>query len=430
MPQADGAVLAYGAELAVGDRALAPYAASRSASRGRVRDEPPCPTRNPVQRDRDRVLHSTAFRRLMHKTQVFLYHEGDHYRTRLTHSLEVAQIARTLARQLRLDEDLAEALALAHDLGHPPFGHAGERALDAIMAPYGGFDHNVQSFRIVTRLERKYTAFDGLNPCWETLEGLIKHNGPPALGGRLPVGEASRASENPPKNQQLIHAVRHFEARMPLDLDRHASAEAQAAAVADDIAWMTHDIDDGLRAGLIEAGDLDAVPLVREVMANVPAGLGEEASRRIYEVVRRLITLLVRDVVIESRARLAVLAPLTADDIRGAGRDVVAFSEAMAGEIGALRRFLFTRLYRHPLVDRDMDNAQAVVRDLMVRYRADPAAMPRAWSAEAVALPERRRARLTADFVAGMTDRFALSEHARLFKTTPPVGEPVGEPVG
>lgn len=403
MPQADGAGLAYGAELGVGDRSLATYAASRIPSRGRLHDEPHCPTRNAVQRDRDRILHSTAFRRLMHKTQVFLYHEGDHYRTRLTHSLEVAQIARTLARQLRLDEDLAEALALAHDLGHPPFGHAGERVLDQCMKPWGGFDHNVQSFRIVTRLERKYTAFDGLNLSWETLEGLIKHNGPP------------RAAPHAAGHQQLLHAVRHFETGMSLDLDRRASAEAQVAAVADDIAWMTHDIDDGLRAGHLSVADLLSVPLVSRVLAGVPEGRGGgDGQRRIYEVVRRLITLLVSDVVAEARARLAALAPETADDIRGAESDVIAFSASMAGELGALRRFLFERLYRHPVVDRDMHNAQGVVRDLMARYMSDTDALPRAWAEEAGSLGDRRRARLVADFVAGMTDRFALGEHRRL----------------
>lgn len=414
MPQADGAPIdaarSYGAELAVGDRSPASYAASRLPSRGRLYPEPACTTRSPVQRDRDRVLHSTAFRRLMHKTQVFLYHEGDHYRTRLTHSLEVAQIARTIARQLRLDEDLAEALALAHDLGHPPFGHAGERELDRIMAPWGGFDHNVQSFRIVTRLERKYGAFDGLNLCWETLEGLIKHNGPPL------------ATKEAHGSRQLLHAVRHFDQRMSLDLGRRASGEAQVAAVADDIAWMTHDIDDGLRAGLLRPEDLEVVPLVCDALAGVPQGRADDASRRIYEVVRRLITQLVRDVVGEARARLAALAPETAEDIRGHARDVVAFSSAMTAELAILRRFLFERLYRHPAVERDMGRAKAVVRDLMARYMAEPESLPRAWAEEALNLEERRRARLVADFVAGMTDRFALAEHKRLFGAASPIG--------
>jgi dGTPase len=432
MPQADGAVgpvdPAYGADLAVGERSLAPYAASRMPSRGRLHPEPPCPTRNPVQRDRDRVLHSTAFRRLMHKTQVFLYHEGDHYRTRLTHSLEVAQIARTMARQLRLDEDLAEALALAHDLGHPPFGHAGERAMNAVLAPWGGFDHNVQSFRIVTGLERKYAAFDGLNLCWETLEGLIKHSGPIEVApdealdfapGVLPAGSrppgAGGVGEGGAAGRQLLHAVRHFEARFSLDLHRRASGEAQVAAIADDVAWMTHDIDDGLRAGLIEVGDLLAVPLVREVLAGVPEGRGEEAAQlRIYEVVRRLITILVRDVVDEARRRLSALAPRTADDIRGAQRDVAAFSVSMAAELGVLRRFLLERLYRHEIVVRDMSEAQAVVRDLLARYMSDAGALPKAWREAAGRLDDRRRARLVADFVAGMTDRYALGEHRRL----------------
>jgi dGTPase len=405
-PAAEGHA-GYGAELEAGARSVAAYAASRRPSRGRLHPEPPCPTRNPVQRDRDRVLHSSAFRRLIHKTQVFVFHEGDHYRTRLTHSLEVAQIARTLARQLRLDEDLAEALALAHDLGHPPFGHAGERALDEIMAPYGGFDHNVQSFRIVSRLERKYAAFDGLNLCWETLEGLIKHNGPP------------RAAPDAQANRQLLHAVRQFEARMSLDLDRYASAEAQVAAIADDIAWMTHDIDDGLRAGLIEADDVAAVPLIAALLPAIPAGASADPARRIYEVVRRLITDLIRDAVTETRARLARLAPQSADDIRNAGEPCVAFSPAMTTELGELRRFLFARLYRHPRVTRVMDDAQAMLRDLMARYVADASALPRAWSEEAVSLDERRRARLVADFLAGMTDRFAVGEHRRLFPATP-----------
>ena len=367
--------IAYGAELAPGERRLAPYAASRAPSRGRLTPEPACPTRSPMQRDRDRVLHSTAFRRLIYKTQMFLFHEGDHFRTRLTHSLEVAQIARTVARQLRLDEDLAEALALAHDLGHPPFGHAGERALDAIMAPHGGFDHNVQSFRIVTRLERKYAAFDGLNLTWETLEGLIKHNGPPV--------RATGASDD-----VLLHAVRHFDARMPLDLTRWASAEAQVAALADDIAWMTHDIDDGLRAGLVGFPDLVEVPLVRSAVEGSTRGRAD-ASRLIYEVVRRLITDLVTDVVGQSRARLAALAPQHPDDIRAATAPVVAFSAEMTADLAILRRFLFERLYRHERVMRVMGDAQGVVRDLVGRYIADAAALPEAWQQQAAGLDER-----------------------------------------
>src|SRR5262245_835158 len=300
-----GLQMQYGAELAAGGRALAPYAASRCASRGRLYPEPPCPTRNSVQRDRDRVLHSTAFRRLMYKTQVFLFHEGDHYRTRLTHSLEVAQIARTVARQLRLDEDLAEALALAHDLGHPPFGHAGERALDAAARPWGGFDHNAQSFRIVTRLERKYAGFDGLNLSWETLEGLVKHNGPVPEDQSLPLRKATRTVET----------------WQALDLGRWASAEAQAAAIADDIAYCNHDLDDALRAGLIDRSGLHEAPwagaIARELGTRL-AGAPLEEGRYAYEVTRRSITLMVADVVGEARRRLAALAPVSADDIRAA----------------------------------------------------------------------------------------------------------------
>ncbi|MGE0626938.1 MAG: deoxyguanosinetriphosphate triphosphohydrolase [Hyphomicrobiaceae bacterium] len=406
----------YGAELVPGERSLATYAASAIPSRGRLVPESPCPTRNNVQRDRDRVLHSTAFRRLIYKTQMFLYHEGDHYRTRLTHSLEVAQIARAIARQLRLDEDLAEALALAHDLGHPPFGHAGERALDQILAPCGGFDHNVQSFRIVTLLERKYAAFDGLNLSWETLEGLIKHNGPPRRSGE-------------DGDRRLLHALRRFEARMSLNLDQHGSAEAQTAAIADDIAWMTHDIDDGLRAGLIGVGDLADVPLLRETIDDIekrgeawhlsPVADDSDTSRGIYEVVRRLITDLIRDVVVQTRRNLAALAPRTAGDIRQAGYTLVTFSDGMAVQIADLRRFLFARLYRHQRVMRVMGDAQEVVRGLVERYVAEPGKLPPAWQAQAAPLDERRRLRLIGDFVAGMTDRYAIGEHRRLFATTP-----------
>jgi len=396
----------YGAELAPGERSLGPYAASRVASRGRLHSEPPCPTRSPFQRDRDRILHSTAFRRLSYKTQMFLFHEGDHYRTRLTHSLEVAQISRTIARQLRLDEDLAEALALAHDLGHPPFGHAGERALNEVMDRWGGFDHNVQSFRIVTRLERRYRSFDGLNLTWESLEGLVKHNGPPARG---------RAAGD----QALIKALADFDGGMDLALDRLASAEAQVAALADDIAWHTHDIDDGLRAGLIAAEDLVEVPLLQSLLAAQDLNGEDDQARRIYELVRRLITQLIADAVAQSRTRLARLAPRNADDIRAAGAPVVAFSDAMAAALDQLRTFLYARLYRHARVMRVMEGAEAVVRDLVGRYLAEPAAMPAPWQDEARGLDEQHRARLVADYVAGMTDRYALAEHRRLFDATP-----------
>ena len=397
----------YGAGLRPGERSPAGYAASAVPSRGRRYAEPECPTRSPFQRDRDRIIHAAAFRRLTHKTQMFIFHEGDHYRTRLTHSLEVAQIARTISRQLRLDEDLAETLALAHDLGHPPFGHAGERALDQVMAPHGGFDHNVQSFRLVTALERKYAAFDGLNLTWESLEGLVKHNGPPV-------------PERTPGDRKLVHALTRFERAMGLELDRHASAEAQCAAIADDIAWHTHDIDDGLRAGLIALADLAEVPILAAGLAEVgQSAPASDPSRRIYAVTRAVITHLIADVVAESRRRLAATEARTPDDIRGAGRPVVAFSDTMRAELDVLRRFLFARLYRHPRVNRIMDDAEAVVRDLLTRYCAEPGQMAQGWSQLAPGLDERRLARLAADFVAGMTDRYALGEHRRLFAATP-----------
>jgi dGTPase len=396
----------YGETLAPGARDPGPYAASALASRGRLHAEPACPTRSPVQRDRDRILHSTAFRRLTYKTQMFVFHEGDHYRTRITHSLEVAQIARTISRQLRLDEDLAEALALAHDLGHPPFGHAGERALSAAVTEHGGFDHNVQSFRILTRLERKYLGFDGLNLTWETLEGLAKHNGPPGRPGRS-------------RDPALLHALRSWPQTFALDLDRHAAAEAQVAAVADDIGWMTHDIDDGLRAGLIELSDLAEVALLAPIVVGLAARTDVEASRRVFSVSRQLITIIIADVVHESRRRLASLRPGSADDIRAAEHEVVGFSAAMLAELKALRTFLFARLYRHPRVVRVMTDAETVVRDLVARYRRDPTALPETWRAGIADLPPRRQVRRIADFVAGMTDRFAIAEHRRLFDATP-----------
>ncbi|MFO7297072.1 MAG: deoxyguanosinetriphosphate triphosphohydrolase [Proteobacteria bacterium] len=396
----------YGAKLPPGARALAPYAASRIPSRGRLYPEPDCPTRSPLQRDRDRILHSTAFRRLNYKTQMFVFHEGDHYRNRLTHSLEVAQIARTIARQLCLDEDLAEAIALAHDLGHPPFGHAGERALDEALREVGGFDHNVQSFRIVTRLERKYASFDGLNLTWETLEGLIKHNGPP-LGS------------DKPGDRILVHAVRNFQKQMDLALDAWPSAEAQAAALSDEIAWMTHDIDDGLRAGLIAFDDLRDLDLLIPIVEQVERMPAIDSSRRIYGVTRQLITVLIADVVGESRLRLAKLAPQTAEDIRKANGPIVSFSAQTEAAARGLKAFLFKRLYRHARVMAVMDKAESIVRDLVAKYREDLSAMPPQWAADAGALDARRRMRLIGDFVAGMTDRYAISEHRRLFDATP-----------
>lgn len=389
----------YGAALKPGERSPSGYAAGAIPSRGRLHPEAECTTRSPFQRDRDRVLHSTAFRRLTHKTQVFLFHEGDHYRTRLTHSLEVAQIARTVARQLRLDEDLAEAIALAHDLGHPPFGHAGERALDGAMHDFGGFDHNAQSLRVVTALERKYTHFDGLNLTWESLEGLAKHNGPVA-------GDAAVA--------KVAHPLERWRS---FALDAWPAAEAQVAALADDIAYVSHDIDDGLRAHLVGLEDLRHQPLCGPLMQRTDS-VGEDA-RAVYELTRRLITVLIADLVGETRARLAALRPQSPDDIRAAGNATVAFSPAMAGEIARLKAFLFERVYRHERVMHVMRGAERIVADLFARYMAEPDAMAEAWRAAWQGLGERRRARLIADFVAGMTDRYAIAEHRRLFDATP-----------
>ena len=391
----------WGEGLLPGEQRLGAWAASGVASRGRKWPEADCLTRSPFQRDRDRVLHSAPFRRLTYKTQVFVYHEGDHYRTRLTHSLEVAQIARTIARQLRLNEDLAEALALAHDLGHPPFGHAGERALDTVMRAHGGFDHNVQSLRIVTKLDRKYATFDGLNLTWETLEGLAKHNGPIRADG------------------PLLEIIAELEdGWRSLDAARWASAEAQVAALADDVAYLNHDVDDGLRAKLISLDDLAQLDIARSLVTTARS-LARDETRVVYEVTRRMITAMIGDLVGESRRRLRALDPGSPDEIRGAGDAVIAFSAPMFANLKQLRAFLFERVYRSPRVTRTMDAAETVVRDVFHRYFTDEASLPETWGEAAHGLDERRRARVISDFVSGMTDRYALAEHRRLFDATP-----------
>lgn len=374
------------------------YATDPAVSRGRLIPEPACPMRTPFQRDRDRIVHATAFRRLTYKTQVFVFHEGDHFRTRLTHSLEVAQIARSIARMLALDEDLAEALALAHDLGHPPFGHAGERALHAAMADFGGFDHNAQSIKVVTRLERKYMAFDGLNLTFEALEGLAKHNGPLGAG---PVRNALESAG------LLPH----------LSLDRPASPEAEAAAIADDIAYNNHDIDDGLRAGLLRLDTLADAPLVGRFVKSALAMRGADRDRAIYEVNRRMITAMIADAVDHARAGMAA-SPSSAAPT--ANRDaLVAFSSPMADELKDLRTHLFENVYRHPRVMRVMADATRVVTELFERYLAEPSALPGTRGALAAAMDPQQRASFVCDFVAGMTDRYAIAEHRRLFPTTP-----------
>jgi dGTPase len=389
-------------------RIRAPFAADPAASRGRIHREPPSATRNDFRRDCDRIIHCTAFRRLAHKTQVFIYHEGDHYRTRLTHTLEVTQIARSLARALGLDEDLAEACALAHDLGHPPFGHSGERALDQCLAVDGGFDHNAQTLSVVTRLERRYAGFDGLNLTFETLEGLVKHNGPLTDAmGQATGRDAARG---------VAPVILDYNARQNLELAFYPSAEAQAGAIADDIAYDAHDIDDGLRAQLFAIDELAALPLIGDILAEIDAcAPGIEPARRSHELVRRLITRMIEDVIGHSQRLIEQRAPGSVEDIRRAGAPVVAFSPAMAAADRAIKEFLFPRMYRHPRIMRIMGDAQAVVTDLFVRYMGAPHDLP--WRDTPAEAPV--GARQIADFIAGMTDRYALSEHARLFDSTP-----------
>jgi dGTPase len=397
-------------------RERAPYAADPAATRGRLHDEPRSATRNDFRRDCDRIIHSTAFRRLAHKTQVFVFHEGDHYRTRLTHTLEVTQIARSLARALGLDEDLAEACALAHDLGHPPFGHSGERALDHCLAAHGGFDHNAQTLSVVTRLERRYAGFDGLNLTFETLEGLVKHNGPLIDAADRPAGAKGGIKSG------IAQAILDYNARQDLELALHPSAEAQAGAIADDIAYDAHDIDDGLRAQMFAIDDLAALPLVGDILAEIDkVAPGLEPVRRAHELVRRLITRMIEDVIGQSQHLIARLAPRSAEEIRRAGAPVVEFSRAMAAADRAIKAFLFPHLYRHPRIVRIMGDAQTVVADLFSRYMKCPHDLPSRqdlpWREPPAEPP--LRARQIADFIAGMTDRYALSEHGRLFDSTP-----------
>ena len=395
-----------------GSSPRAPYACDPAQSRGRLHPEPASKSRSDFRRDCDRIIHSTAFRRLKHKTQVFVFDEGDHYRTRLTHTLEVAQVARALARALTLDEDLAEALALAHDLGHPPFGHAGERALDECLDAFGGFDHNAQTLRVVTVLERRYPTFDGLNLTWETLEGLVKHNGPLTDQHGHPLG---RYRERKLPDTILAYAREH-----DLQLWTFPSVEAQVAAVADDIAYDAHDIDDGLRAELFSLDDIAAVALPGRIIGNIRAAYPKlDASRLVHEFIRRLIGLLIEDVLAETGRRLAALAPRSADAVRQASAPVAAFSPAIGEADRAIKAFLKPRMYRHARVMRVMDQAAGVIKDLFARYSADPEALPAEWREGLTDTEEPARARHIADFIAGMTDRYALAEHARLFDSTP-----------
>ncbi|MGB3417373.1 MAG: deoxyguanosinetriphosphate triphosphohydrolase [Mesorhizobium sp.] len=395
-------------EIGFGYRPRADYATDPALSRGRLVPEPESPTRTPFQRDRDRIVHSTAFRRLKHKTQVFVAHEGDHYRTRLTHSIEVAQIARALSRALRGDEDLTEAVALVHDFGHTPFGHTGEEALNEKMANWGGFDHNAQSLRIVTRLEHRYAEFDGLNLSWETLEGLVKHNGP--------LVDAKGQGLHGP----LPPTIRAYNELQDLELDRFAGIEAQCAAIADDIAYNTHDIDDGLRSGLLKLEMLEdlALPgsILKAVRERYPA---LDPVRTGHELMRRQITGMVEDVIVTAHANLARIAPHSADEFRGAGETIVRFSPEMAAAEKELKAFLYEHLYRHPEVMRVRVDADRIVRQLFDVYFADPRAMPDGWREGLDRAEERVKARYVADFLAGMTDNYAIREHQRLFDHTP-----------
>ncbi|MGH9694537.1 MAG: deoxyguanosinetriphosphate triphosphohydrolase [Bryobacteraceae bacterium] len=390
----------------------APFACDPDLSRGRLFQEPPSKTRSAFRRDCDRVIHSTAFRRLKHKTQVFVFHEGDHYRTRLTHSLEVAQIARALARQLGLDEDLTEALALAHDLGHPPFGHAGERALDACLQAHGGFDHNAQTLRVVTSLEHRYPQFDGLNLTWETLEGIVKHNGP--------LTERNGAAAGRYRDHGIPVGRSQYNEIYDLELWSFASLEAQVAAIADDIAYDAHDIDDGLRAGLFTVDDLQVMPLMAQMIAEIARRYPAlDDDRRGAELVRELISYLIGAVSTEARRRLEAARPRSVGDVRNFGQVLIAFPAEVAEAEAAIKSFLKVRMYRHPRVMRAMGEAEQVLFDLFARYQKTPGDLPAEWLPSSARETEAERARRIGNFVAGMTDRFALTEHQRLFDSTP-----------
>jgi len=386
-------------------RERAVFASDPDASRGRKIGQVGKSERTVFQHDKDRIIHSTAFRRLKGKTQVFVAHEGDTYRTRLTHSLEVAQIARSIARVLGLDEDLAECLALAHDLGHPPFGHSGETALQKVMQPYGGFDHNAQTLRIIEKLEGRYAEFDGLNLCWETLEGIAKHNGP-LIDKDNPEGD-------------LPWALTALDDWRGLELDTFAGPEAQVAALADDIAYNNHDIDDGLGAGLFSIEDVSRVPLVGRAFADVRARYPDiPRDRLIHEVIRDLIGYMVADVLKESRQRLAEHNPKSADDIRALDRPVIAFSDKYRAEDIPLRKFLFENMYRHYKVNRMMGQAVRVVEELFGLFIDDLSLLPTDIYAQCEGEKTAETARVICDYIAGMTDRFAIEEHRKLFSVT------------
>ena len=378
----------------------APYAEDPAKSRGRRFQEDESRTRTPFARDRDRIIHNSAFRRLKEKTQVFVAHEGDNFRTRLTHSLEVAQVARSLATALGLDSDLAETIALGHDIGHPPFGHAGEDELQARMAPYGGFDHNVQTFRVVTELEHRYPDFVGLNLTWETLEGIIKHNGPVTEK----LGKPS------------WKAISKYDREYHLGLDTWASAEAQVAALADDIAYNNHDVDDGVQAGLFTLDDLLDVPLIGPILFAVKSERPDlDARLTRLEAVRRMIGAMVDDVMGETLQRAAATGVQSADAVRGLDHALVAFSPDMAEDLARLRQFLYARMYRHWKVNRTRSQARRILAEMFDLFLKEPDVLPSVWFEKSQNRDEAGRARVVCDYIAGMTDRFAIEEHRKLF---------------
>ncbi|MCU0826990.1 MAG: deoxyguanosinetriphosphate triphosphohydrolase [Tabrizicola sp.] len=384
---------------------LAPFACQPDASRGRLWPERLSSFRSPYQRDRDRIIHSSAFRRLKHKTQVFVEHEGDYYRTRLTHTIEVAQVARTIAGVLGLNTDLAEAVALAHDLGHTPFGHTGEDAMERLMAPYGGFDHNAQALRIVTRLERHYADFDGLNLSWETLEGIAKHNGP------VTGPNADKKHDGP-----LPYALAEVNAQWDLELDTHASAEAQVAAIADDVAYSHHDLHDGLRSGLFTEDDLMELPVTGPAFEEVDRAYpGLEKMRRRHEALRRVFGRMVEDVIAVAQNRLTSAQPKSVDEIRHMGTTIIRFSKPLYQELKAVRSFLFHRMYRAPSVMEVRAEVTRKLDELFPLFLREPGLLPPEWQPDVeAAKDETDLARTVADYVAGMTDRFAIQEHQRL----------------
>lgn len=378
----------------------APYAEDPFKSKGRRFKEEESRTRTPFARDRDRIIHTSAFRRLKEKTQVFVAHEGDNFRTRLTHSLEVAQVARSLATALGLDADLAETIALGHDLGHPPFGHAGEDELEIQMKPYGGFDHNVQTFRVVTELEHRYPDFLGLNLTWETLEGIIKHNGP--VTNKL--GKPS------------WKAIQKYDNEYELGLDTWASAEAQVAALADDIAYNNHDVDDGVTAGLFSLDELMDVPLIGPILFAVKSERPDLDPRLTHlEAVRRMIGAMVDDVMGETLQRAAATGVSSADDVRGLDHALVAFSPDMAEDLARLRGFLYERMYRHWKVNRTRSQARRILGEMFALFLREPEVLPTVWFNKSQNRDEAGRARVVCDYIAGMTDRFAIEEHRKLF---------------